>query len=629
MKYSRNFSSKKAIPEGLARLLQIIKDNTENPKKVNSGLIHILYDIDILKLAYGNIKSNKGSMTPANTPETLDGICNDWFEQTKKEIRTGAFKFKPARRVEIPKVKGGTRPLGIPSPRDKIVQEAVRLILEAIYEPTFSEHSHGFRPKRGCHSAMNDYKLRFTEVKWFIEGDISKCFDSFDHQLLIETLKKRIDDKQFLSIIKKAIKAGYVYLGYFVSSGEKGTPQGSVVSPLLCNIFLDRFDKWMIESVKTEFDRGIRRSNPEYGKMRRQILREIIESSTLPKRRIQLEELDRKEKGILAKRMATSGIHSYTINDNNYKRMAYVRYADDFVIGIIGSKDDCVKLKIKIGKFLKEAMKLDLSATKTLITHATKDRAKFLGYEIHITPVEKRPIIKKVVQRKVQKVERLVNIQVSTSTRPRISAPISKLIDKLREKGYCRHNYNPTRVGRLVHYTTYQIVDHFRKIWIGLANYYSIAQNFAAMNQVYYILFYSCVLTLASKLRLRTKAKVLKKFKKNLEIRDEYGRVLTYIPSWGKPVIAEINPWSLQNDPEALIEVYSKKMLRTKELLDSPCIACGSKGGVEMHHVKRLSRDKSKDYLTQVMININRKQVPLCQDCHIKVHLGTYDGPNL
>lgn len=261
-KGSRRFSTKDSLPAGLEKLGKLSKSNMKNTELVNTKVIDIVADEDVLMAAYAKIKSSPGNMTPGADSETLDGISLKDFTRMKKDLRTGAFQFRPARRLEIPKASGkGSRPLGIAPPRDKIVQEAMRLVLEAVFEPSFSIHSHGFRPKRGCHTALGEIKRTFTSMNWFIEGDISKCFDTFDHKLLIETVNQRISDKPFTDLLHKALRAGYMYQGNFFSP-EIGTPQGSIVSPILCNILLDKFDKFMEELI-SNFDKGSRhRINP-------------------------------------------------------------------------------------------------------------------------------------------------------------------------------------------------------------------------------------------------------------------------------------------------------------------------------------------------------------------------------
>ena len=234
--------------------------------------------------AYHNLKSSPGNMTKGVDNETLDGINLAWFAKLSKDLQTNAFQFRPARRIDIPKANGkGTRPLGIASPRDKIVQGAMLLVLEAIFEPTFHTHSHGFRPGKGCHTALKEVKNTFTGVNWFVEGDISKCFDSFDHKLLIQAVGRRVADKGFIDLLHKALRAGYLFQGQYFSP-ELGTPQGSIVSPILCNILLHQLDEFIL-SLKRDFDKGTRRkTNPLWRKLTRSGRKDIVHAENISSR---------------------------------------------------------------------------------------------------------------------------------------------------------------------------------------------------------------------------------------------------------------------------------------------------------------------------------------------------------
>jgi len=553
-------------------------------------MLKLLSDTDILMAAYTKLKSSPGNMTPGIDKETLDGLNLSWFQNLQKELNTNKFQFRPARRLEIPKANGkGTRPLGIASPRDKIVQGAMLLILEAIFEPTFSVHSHGFRPKRGCHSALGQIKRTYTAVNWFIEGDISKCFDTFDHKLLIKLVKNRISDKGFTDLLHKALKAGYLYQGQYFSP-DLGTPQGSIVSPILCNILLHEFDNY-IENLRANFEIGTRHKiNPEWRRLSR-----IGQIKTIHK----------------------NNIGSRMHKDSSYKRLKYVRYADDFLIGIIGSNLDCINLRDKIYTFLSQELNLTLNLDKTKITNAKETKAHFLGSDIRITPLSKRPVIK---------ITRGGTTYLSSvNTRPQLLAPISNLVAKLESKGIARKGGAPTRWGHMFPFEVSHIVKHYHIMWKGISNYYSFADNYGMLGRIHYILKYSCVLTLASKLRLGTAKQVFKKYGKDLKVIVN-NKVVASFPqeSFAKPstfhntAISKINPLSR-------IDQLAKATFRTRNIFEASCTHCGSTENVEVHHVRKL-RDSSKaikaDWLTSMMSRMNRKQIPLCKICHIDYHRG-------
>lgn len=575
------------MPAGLANLRNLTKANLADHSLINTRVIDILADKDVLLAAYSKIKSNPGNMTPGADSSTLDGTDLTWFEETSRNLKTGAFQFKPSRRLEIPKPNGGTRPLGVASPKDKIVQEAMRMILEAVFEPAFSTHSHGFRPNRSCHTALGEVKRTFTSVNWFIEGDISKCFDSFDHKLIISAVQSRIKDQVFIDILHKALKAGYIQQGKFFSS-ELDTPQGSTISPILCNILMHQFDVWMMSYMET-FNVGERRkANPEYRKLAR--------------------------KGELRKAHALN-LSPYLGKD--FKRLKYVRYADDFLIGVVGSKEDCENIRSDIARFLSEQVKLDLNLEKTKITHATTEMAVFLGTLIRITPHDKKPY------RHVVRGDQSYLMKSNTSVQ--LLAPIPKLVNKLHSKGLCSARGNPTRWTRMIPCEDNQIVDLYKTMWTGLMNYYSFADNYGALSRIFYILKYSCVLTLAAKHKLGTKKKTFQKYGKCLLI-TRGDKVLTSFPdpeSWSKPA----NKFRGQFvNPFYRLDKLASAYFRTATLLQDACALCQSTGPLEMHHIKHLKDLKWKDdRWSTYMSSIRRKQIPVCRPCHQKIHRGEYD----
>ena len=597
VKGSRAFSTKESIPTGLDELGKLRKLNSEDRRRVNKQILKLVANTDILFAAYHNIKSSPGNMTKGVDNETLDGINAAWFAKLSKEIQTNAFQFRPARRIEIPKGNGkGTRPLGIASPRDKIVQEAMRLVLEAIFEPSFYTHSHGFRTGKGCHTALKEIKNTFTGVSWFIEGDISKCFDSFDHKLLIHAVSRRVSDKGFMDLLHKALHAGYLFQGQYFAP-EVGTPQGSIVSPILCNILLHYLDEFIL-NLKKEFDKGTRRkTNPQWRKLTRAGRLDLVHAMN---------------------------ISSRLANDPDYKRLWFVRYADDFLIGISGNQTDCIEIRSKIHNFLLTELKMNLNLEKTKITHARNGVAHFLGTDIRLTPLDKRPL--RIVNRGDQV------LRMKSNTKPLLHAPIKTLVSKMEKRGFAKGGGVPTNLGRMLHFEPAQIVKHFFQIWQGIGNYYSFADNYGKLGRIHYILKYSCALTLASKLKLKTARKTFAKFGRNLEIKDNEGKILASFPNvpLAKPrkflttPITELNPF-------ARLEKLAQATRRTIAKFGEVCTICKSPTDIEMHHVRKL-RDSSKaikrDFLTSMMSRMNRKQIPICKTCHIKYHRGELSFPD-
>ena len=229
-----------------------------------------MYNKSLYLLAYGNIYSNQGAMTPGASEETADGMSGGKIDEIIAQMRCERYRFSPARRVYIPKKDGKLRPLGLPSWPDNLVGEVVRLLLEAIYEPSFSDRSHGFRKGRGCHTALREVQSTWTGTTWFIEGDISDCFGSFSHEILLGILAEKIHDQRFLRMIRHMLEAGYLEDWQYHDT-LSGTPQGGVVSPILSNVYLHKLDEFVERELIPQYTRGAdRRKNPDYmtGKIR-------------------------------------------------------------------------------------------------------------------------------------------------------------------------------------------------------------------------------------------------------------------------------------------------------------------------------------------------------------------------
>src|SRR5712671_7146574 len=328
-----------------------------------------MFNRDLYLLAYGNIYSNSGAMTPGASEETADGMSEEKIKQIVEAMRCERYRFAPARRTYIPKKNGKLRPLGLPSWSDKLVGEVVRLLLEAYYEPGFSDLSHGFRKGRGCHTALRKVRDTWTGTVWFIEGDISDCFGSLSHEILLRILAEKIQDQRFLRLIRNMLKAGYLE-DWEYHDTLSGCPQGGVVSPILSNIYLHKLDEFVEQELIPQYTRGARRKeNPEH-------------------KRIQKRLKDAKGQGNRAEarnlKKQLRAIPCGDPADPGYRRLRYTRYADDHLLGFAGPKSEAEEIKTRIAEFLRETLGLELSRQKTLITHARSQRARFLGYDIHV-----------------------------------------------------------------------------------------------------------------------------------------------------------------------------------------------------------------------------------------------------
>lgn len=558
-------------------------------EKKYTGLHKLIANPEFLIIAYNNIRKNKGLETTSVDEKILDSLNYKKFELLGKEINTGIYKPKPSKIIYITNPKGGLRPLGLPCSIDKIIQEAVRIILEYIYEPKFLSTSHGFRPNKGCHSALNYYKMRFQGISWLINIDIQGYFDNIDHAVLIETLSKDIDDKPFFDLMWKFLNAGYIFDNK-IHKLKLGVPQGSIIGPILCNVYLHQLDVYM-KIFKNSFDIGARRSNSEYT----QIVYKGKHSSVIARK---------------------NNINPLLINDKNFKRLVYLRYANDFIIGIDASKEEAYTVYESIKEFLMETLKFNIKDNSQILHYRT-EKTEFLGVEIKGSSKSNVPLIK------------YLGRKARSSIRPLIIMPLKKIKDKLIEYNFIKsidNVYKPTRCGRLIHHDLHKILSYYNSIYRGLCGYYYICMNRALLRNIHYFLKYSCALTIASKMKLKTKAKVFKKYGDSLSITLK-GKTIRFIDS---------DYWKhlkLSTDifKEPVIDTLRKYTNYTpKSGLFDCCVSCGSVNNLEMHHVNKQSNIKdSLSYLERIRIANLRKQVVLCKDCHIKVHKGIYSGEKL
>jgi group II intron reverse transcriptase/maturase len=457
-----------------------------------NGLINIISNPLFLQGCYNEIKSKPGNMSKGTNPETLDGINIAWFDKIAKELKAGKFKFQPSRRVMIPKPgKKELRPLSVANPRDKIIQKAITVVLEAIWEKKFSNDSYGFRPERYLHQALYQLYRNGSNYQWVVQGDISKCFDKIPHKIINNIIESTVTCDKTLILIRKSLTAGYIDPdnGLHIIPSE-GTPQGSVLSPLLANIVLNELDEYMTKSIST-FEKGKKKArNKEYDKITSQI-------QWLQKSKPGSPEIKRLA---IERRNIPSMIH----DDPNFKRMKYLRYADDFVVLIAGSSDDAQLIKHRISDILLKKCGLELNKKKTIIT-ATKDGFKFLGAWCE------RPSSLKA------------GLFTTKSGNPgkfrmrmRIMIPVKDLIGKLILNKFVKRNKTdtPTATARrdLVNLTHHEIITFYNHRIQGLVAFYSFACNLTSLRKIIMFLHLSCALTLALKYKLRTCRKVFKKY---------------------------------------------------------------------------------------------------------------------
>ena len=553
----------------------------------------IMSDPNFLISAWVRVRSNNGSLTPALNSDTLDGIDLTWFQKIANSMRNGIFQFSPSRRTYISRSDGKKRPLTIPSPKDKIVQEAMRFLLMLVFENDFSKNSHGWVTGRGCHTALNQIKMQFAKDNWFIEGDIDQQFPSINHQVLVNLLETKIADQAFIDLIYKYLKVGYGESSNKITRMSLGISQGGVLSPILANIYMTPFDKWIESYLIPKYTKGKRKkANSAYTKM------------------------------IRSEKVTDHSIHSLQSHDLNYIRLHYVRYADDFIMGLNGPKIYCEQIVEECRIFLLEQLKLILNTEKTKITHSQLDSAKFLGYRVYTTKLFKMKIAYNSKDNKL----------TSRTTNTVLDSPVDQIVEKLKQIGYANKKGSPTRNGRFINHPLYEIVEHYKMVERGILQYYKLANNYGRVAaRIHYILKYSCALTIASKMKLTTLRRVFNKYGKNLNIKNELGEIITNYPTidYRRPKRFTIDPILDYSSLETYIDQYNKRVQRGRKDLKGPCELCGSKKNIQIHHVRKLSKIKRKDYLSTMMARMNRKQIPVCQKCHIKIHQGVYDGKRI
>lgn len=617
-------SSKSEARKGQGSLEEMLMFN-ERGQCINA--YEVICKLEALYTAYMNIKSEPGNMTPGVDSETLDGISKEWFEKISELLKKEQFRFRPTRRVYIPKANGKMRPLGIASPRDKIVQEVFRAILEQVLEPRFHSSSHGFRPSRGCHSALATIRY-WNGVKWFIEGDIKGFFDNIDHHILEKLLVKHFQDQRFIDLYWKMVKAGYVEFDKDKSS-IIGVPQGGIASPILSNLVLNELDEF-VQNIVDEFNEKLKggkhtRKNPAYV-----VIDSRIGAITRLERKLKLkgQELDSDRKLERMKLIKDRASMPSMIPNPDLAKIYYVRYADDWLIGVAGSSEIARVIKEKIATYLKDTLKLELSMEKTLITNASEDKAYFLGTEIQRISSVKGEI------------KRFKNIkghpQRIPTTSTVMNAPINKLVTKLVDKGIVtwkskvlnEDNLIPQPILKWVNLPIRDIILRYKMIWNGYINYYSFADNKPRLVLIYWILRKSLAKTLATKLKLGTVRKVYLKFGVNLryEIPGAENKIIEFTKGNLLPTPKNFKGKTNFVDNLKVVE-WS---LRTVSFFNYVCASCGASDNLQVHHVKHIRTiDVKLSGFDKQLAAINRKQVTLCTSCHNKVHTGKYDGMSL
>jgi group II intron reverse transcriptase/maturase len=585
--------------------------------KAHGELRRVYYNIatnrELYILAYARLYANAGALTPGiDRDDVVDGMSLSRIDAIMENLKRRTYRWKPVRRTYILKRDGKRkRPLGMPGWTDKLLQEVLRMVLEAYYEPQFRDSSHGFRPNRGCHTILSAIQTKWTGVRWFIEGDIKGCFDNLSHSVIVRILSRHIKDNAFLELLMRMLDAGYIE-DWTYHTTYSGSPQGGIVSPLIANIVLNELDRFVEDELIPEYSRGKERQrNPEY-------------------MRLMNQAAQARKKGDYTRNKALQKVcrtlSSQVSDDPGYRRLRYCRYADDTLLGFIGPHREAEQIKGRFGNFL-QSLQLDMSEDKTLITHALTGKARFLNYNIGMMWNNTRITTHQGTRTERRAINGSIRLSIPHDVIVRCKAKVTR-------KSHAMHR------SELIYRSDYDIVSTYETELQGLINYYSLAHEVVAkMNELRYVYATSLLKTLAAKHNTTTS-----------RIRHRY---TMYTPDGKRVIGVEVS----RKDKKPLVTTFGQKpILRKRDvvikdelpntwmthnelvtrLLANRCELCGKEEEVVGHHIRKL-KDLKKRYRGQKeppewvkkMIAIKRKTLFVCGECHQKIHTGTYDGAKL
>jgi group II intron reverse transcriptase/maturase len=582
-------------------VLSIIRKRGERGLPLQK-LYRQLYNPQFYFQAYARLYSNDGAMTPDTTGETVDGMSREKIKTIIDLIRQERWRWTPVKRVYIPKKSGKLRPLGLPSWSSKVVQEVVRQLLEAYFEPTFSDRSHGFRPGKGCHTALSEIVHGWKGVHWLIEGDISDCFGSLSHDVLLNIWSEHIHDNRFLRLIRHMLQAGYLEEWRWHET-LSGAPQGGVCSPILSNIYLDKLDQFVETVLMPKYNRGKRRKkNPAYHR---------IENAIAHARR------KGNGQAVRALRQRRRKLPSQDPQDPNFRRLHYLRYADDWLLGFSGPKAEAEEIKREIRTFLRETLKLELSEEKTLITHARTGAAKFLGYHI-------------VTQHADDKLDRRGQRQVNETVGLRVPKEVIEQKCAL----YMRKG-KPVQRAEMQQDSDYSIVSKYQAEYRGVVQYYLLAHNVGWFSKLQWVAETSLLKTLAGKHKSSVAA-MARKYKATTETANGPRKCFKVVVQRGsdkKPLIAQFGGIPLRRKQDAILVDRQPQFAMTnrsellKRVLADRCELCESREHVEVHHIRKLAdlkqpgRNEKPAWVKQMAAR-RRKTLVVCRKCHETIHAG-------
>jgi group II intron reverse transcriptase/maturase len=604
------------LAETVIRRLEALETISQQGKRIN-GLFRLMENPILWHEAYANIYANHGALTKGTDNVTLDGFSEKRVASIMARLKAGTYRFQPVRRTYIQKASGKKRPLGISSGDDKLVQEVVRILLERIYEPIFEESSHGFRSGRSPHTALGQIKHEWTAVKWLVDMDLQSYFDTIPHDVLIALLEKKIEDKRFICLIQAMLDAGYLE-NWTYHTTYSGVPQGSIASPILANVVLHELDLFM-KLLKERFDAGKRRrANNAYIHYSNKINRLRRKYDTLKGKEANQEALQDIKQTIQRLKQHRRKFPSSDPFDTAYRRLYYCRYADDFAVGIIGSKADAETIRQEIKRYVEETLKLTVSQEKSHIRHS-REGTMFLGYRIK-TYTGNRIV-------KVKRGKRYSTFE-SVAERLQLQIPPEKLQKFCISKRYGTYNTGKARHKQdLVNLSDAEIILAYNAELRGLANYYALALNGKRdMGKLAYLCRGSLLKTLARKHKT-----TVTKTARRLKTDDGYKLIVQTEKKTRVIRVFRLKdlkpPTVIDSQVDVQPNVFTLTLSRSeliRRLNAEQCEYCGTKeGSFEVHHIRRMKDvEHGKQLWQKVMASRNRKTLILCLQCHHLLHAG-------